>query len=198
VVSENLPGQLAVAKQIAAELPQASFCVSVANDQVAPIVESEAARCEVDVHLHGGDHRAAIVAADLVLVTSGTTTLDVAFYGRPMIVMYNASRVFYQLFGRWVIRTPYLSLPNILARKAIVPEFMPYYSSAEPIAVKALELLRSPEKLSEMTRSITAVAEPLRKPGASHRTAEILRDLIDRRRIATAGRPGAADAGIAG
>ena len=63
--------------------------------------------------------------ADLVLVASGTTTLEVAFHGRPMVVMYNASRLFYQLIGRWMIHTRHLSLPNILAGREIVPEFMP-------------------------------------------------------------------------
>ena len=123
-----------------------------------------------------------IKAADLVLVSSGTATLEVAFHQRPMIVMYNSSRMFYHLIGRWMIHTAHLSLPNILAGREIVPEFMPYYTSTAAIAERSIELLRSDHARQTMTKDLREVVEPLRGSNASRRTAALLLDMIDRSR----------------
>ena len=118
-----------------------------------------------------------IRAADLVLVASGTTTLEVAFAGKAMIVMYNASRLFYNLIGRRMIHTKYLSLPNILAGREVVPEFMPYYRSTAPIAERAIELLRDDTVRSRMEEDLRNVVEPLRAPGTARRVARMVLDM---------------------
>ncbi|UCE60373.1 MAG: lipid-A-disaccharide synthase [Phycisphaerales bacterium] len=180
VVQEVLRGQLEVAERIAAVFPKAAFGVSVANKQVAPVVDSVLATSHLRVRRFPQCRTELVRAADLVLVASGTASLEVAFNGRPMIVMYNASRVFYHLFGRWMIRTPHLSLPNILAGREIVPEFMPYFTSAIPIAERAIELLRRDDLRERMMDDLKAVTEPLRSTRASERTAEILLGLVER------------------
>lgn len=182
VVETMLPGQLAVAERIAEQIPGAVFGVSVANPQVASVVEELSAQCPAGAKPHPERHLELIQAADLVLVTSGTTTLEVAFHQRPMIVMYNTSRLFYNLVGRWLIKTPHLSLPNILARRRIVPEFMPYYKSIEPIAREAVRLLRSDAEREKMLQELSKIVEPLRPEGASRRTAALLLDMIERSR----------------
>jgi len=177
VVREVLSGQMRVAEAIAAELPNATFGVSVANRQVEREINNVAAASTVPVGLWPDNNAALIRAASLALVASGTATLDVALHGTPMIVMYNASRLFYQLVGRWMVRVPYLSLPNILAGREIVPEYMPYYRSTAPIAKHAIELLRSEEALRKMRADLAEMVEPLRRPRASERTAEMLIEL---------------------
>jgi lipid-A-disaccharide synthase len=182
VVRQVLPGQLEVAQSIASVMPRASFGVSVANPQVAPLIAQASNACGVEMRAYPQHHAELIRAADLVLAASGTTTLEVALHQRPMIVMYNASRVFYQAIGRWMIRTPYLSLPNILAGREVVPEFMPYYTSTRPIAERAIELLQSDEARQLMISELTEVVRPLRGGEASKRTAALLLDMIDRPR----------------
>ena len=179
VVEAILPGQLEVATRIAQAMPKAAFAVSVANAAVVPEIERQLVGCGLPISTHADNFAEVIHAADLVLVASGTSALDVAYHGRPMIVMYKASRLFYHAVARWMIRTPYLSLPNILAGREIVPEFMPYYVSTVPIAVRALELLQSPELRDEMTGRLEETVAPLRDPGASERAAAMLLDLID-------------------
>lgn len=184
VVAEVLPGQLDVATRVATTFPGATFGVSVAGRTVAPIIErlvKASGLSMKSIRLYP-EHRAELIrAADLVLVASGTMTLEVALHTRPMIVMYNASRAFYQLIGRWLIRTPHLSLPNILAGRPIVPEFMPYYRSTTPIADRAVELLRSEPARSAMAQELATVMEPLRRRRASERTAAMLLDLAGRK-----------------
>jgi lipid-A-disaccharide synthase len=183
VVQEVLRGQLEVAERIAAEFPHARFGVSVANDRVAGVIrEALAARSRLPIEPHPGQHSALIAAADLVLVASGTTTLEVAYHDKPMIVMYNASRLFYHLIGRWMIQTPHLCLPNILADREIVPEFMPYYKTTGPIAEKAIELLRSRSMQEQMKRDLAQVVASLKTENASRNVAQMLLEMATKRR----------------
>ncbi|UCF33879.1 MAG: lipid-A-disaccharide synthase [Phycisphaerales bacterium] len=183
VVQEVLRGQLEVAERIAAEFPHARFGVSVANDRVAGAIrEALAARSGLPIKSHPGQHSALIGAADLVLVASGTTTLEVAYHGKPMIVMYNASRLFYHLIGRWMIQTPHLCLPNILAGREIVPEFMPYYKTTGPIAEKAIQLLRSQSMQEQMKRDLAQVVASLKTENASRNAAQMLLEMATKKR----------------
>lgn len=178
VVEELLRGQLEVGDRIIEAFPNAKLIVSVANEQVKPLVDGSLSKLHPAVETFFGAPPSLIAAADLVLVASGTSALEVAFHHKPMVVMYNASRLFYQLVGRWMIRTQHLSLPNILAGREIVPEFMPYYTSTAPIAERAIELLSSAEARTRMIADLSAVVEPMRDTHASDRTAELLFDLI--------------------
>lgn len=180
VVEQILPGQLEVAQSILSAVPEARFGISVANAQVEPLITQNVRESGTSAIPYPGDHAELIRAADLVLVASGTSTLEVALHDRPMIVMYNASRLFHHLIARWKIRTPFLSLPNILAGREIVPEFMPYYTSTKPIAERAIELLRSSPARQAMVEELRRVVEPMRGENASERTAEILLDMIDK------------------
>lgn len=188
VVEAILPGQLEVARRIAERFPRAHFGVSVAGANVAPVIARIVRTADPPlsplskgggVELFPSDRASLIEAADLVLVASGTTALEVAFRQRPMIVMYQSSAFFYHLIGRFMIRTPYWSLPNILADEEIVPEFMPYYRSIEPIAAKAIELLENPQLRDEMITKLAGVVRPLRGPSAAKNAANMLLDIVD-------------------
>ena len=178
VVEAVLPGQLQVARRIASAVRGATFGVSVANREVTPSIARLVSRSGVPVEQYPGHHAELIQAADLVLVASGTTALEVAFHERAMIVMYNTSRFFYHAIGRWMIDSQYLSLPNILAGREIVPEFMPYYTSTAPIADRAIELLRSDEARTNMVGELAKTVAPLRGTYAARRTAGLLLDMI--------------------
>jgi lipid-A-disaccharide synthase len=177
VVQTMLPDQLKVAERIAGEFRGAFFGVSIAGANVAPLIGRLTAASPIRNRLFPRHRAELIEAADLVLVASGTTTLEVAFRGRPMVVMYQSSPLLYHLIGRWMIHTPYLSLPNILANREIVPEFMPYYRSTEPIAKRAIELLQSDEERRRMVNDLAVVIAPLRGRSASSTAAAMLLDL---------------------
>jgi lipid-A-disaccharide synthase len=95
-----------------------------------------------------------------------------------MIVMYNASRWMYRLLGRWLISTEYLSIPNILAGRRLIPEFMPYYRSIDPIVATAVEWLATPATLARIRRELNEVIKPIVKPGASENAAAQLAAIL--------------------
>ena len=164
VVTEVFPGQIEVARRIKRRFRKAHFLVSVANPQTAGIIDGLIAKAGMSFDLHTGRNVDLITAADLVLVASGTATLETAYYHKPMIVMYNSSRVGYQLIGRWLISTKFFSLVNILAGRELVPEFMPYYRSPTPIAEKAIEMLNNPTGLEKTANALRELIQPLVKP----------------------------------
>ncbi|KKM23716.1 hypothetical protein LCGC14_1612410, partial [marine sediment metagenome] len=116
--------------------------------------------------------------ADLSIIASGSATLQVAAAGCPMVIMYQSSRILWHLLGRWLLKTKYLSLVNILGDKELVPEFMPYFSSIEPIAESIEQLLENRDKLPKMSDELIKLAEPLAKKKACKEVAKMLVEML--------------------
>lgn len=163
VVAEVLPGQIEVCARIRDAFPEAAFLFAAASERAGRQISEGLRRqpSSLNARVELGANGDVITAADLVLVASGTASLEVAWHRRPMIVMYNASKWGYRLIARWLIRTPHLSLVNILAGRRVVPEFMPYYESAEPIAAEAIGLLRDPGRREAMIRDLGEIVAEL-------------------------------------
>ncbi len=183
VVEEVLPGQLEVAKSLKLRFKRARFIAVPANERMRVLIEkvvSEGPRgLSIEILPDSNDRAAAIRAADLALVASGTVTLEVAYHATPMIVMYNGNKWMYQLLGRWLIATKYLSIPNILAGRKVVPEFMPYYTSTTPIAAVAAEWLSTPATLARVREELREVVQPIVKGGAAKNAAAELGEMLD-------------------
>ncbi len=130
------------------------------------------------------DTASLLSAADLVLVASGTATLEVAYYRKPMIVLYDAGRplsTLYPWFGRWVVRTPHLALVNILADARIVPEFMPAVPDPARVARVAGQLLHDAGWRRQMASQLDSVVRPLESSRASMRVCEIIAETAAKR-----------------
>ena len=115
--------------------------------------------------------------SDLVLVSSGTATLETALLNTPMILVYRLSLLSYAL-GRLLIRVPYIGLVNLVAGKKIVPELIQYQASPEKIASLALEVLRDLKRRESMRRELRKIREKLGDPGSSARAAEVVAEMI--------------------
>jgi len=115
---------------------------------------------------------------DFTLVASGSATLQVAAVGCPMVIMYQSSRILWHLVGRWLIKTEYFSLPNILAGKELVPEFMPYFSSIEPIVRSIEQLLEDKDKLAQVSSELIKLVEPLAAKNANEEVSKIVIEML--------------------
>lgn len=120
--------------------------------------------------------------ADLALVASGSATLQVAAAGCPMVVMYQSSPLMWHLVGRWLIRTRFLSLVNILARKRLVPEFMPYFRDLNPIIRQAESFLCSVSKLTQTSSALVDLVRPLAERRACDAVADIVLNMLNQSR----------------
>jgi lipid-A-disaccharide synthase len=119
-----------------------------------------------------------VETCDFALAASGSVTLEVAAAGCPMVIMYQSSRILWQLAGRFLVKTKYLSLVNILAGRELVPEFMPYFTSIEPIVDTIGQLLEDKNKLARTSAELIKLVEPLAEKTASDETAKIVVDML--------------------
>jgi lipid-A-disaccharide synthase len=117
-------------------------------------------------------------SADFALVASGSATLEVAAAGCPMIVMYQTNRFLWHILGRWLVRTRFFSLANIIAGKELVTEFMPYFTSIDPIAARACSLLADAAALTRLSHDLVAIAAPLARRDASTEVAAIIQEML--------------------
>ncbi len=182
VVREVLPGQLDVAREVVRRFRSARILLAAANPGAAEVArEVIAGRPDAPPIQFETEHRSDVLrAADLVLVASGTATLEVAYHHTPMIVMYNArlARWAYPLLRGWMIQTEVFSLPNILAGRRIVPEFMPYYANTSEITMSALELLSSASLRDRMRGELADLMQPIVRTGACAAAAGQLAALL--------------------
>jgi lipid-A-disaccharide synthase len=117
-------------------------------------------------------------AVDFSIATSGSATLEVAAAGCPMVIMYQSSRILWHLLGRWIVKTRYLSLVNILAGRELVPEFMPYFNSIEPIIMSIEQFLEDKDKLVQLSSELTRLTEPLAEKKACREVANIAVEML--------------------
>jgi len=117
-------------------------------------------------------------AADFAIVASGSATLQVAAAGCPMVIMYQSSRVLWHLVGRWLLKTRYLSLVNILANKELVPEFMPYFSSIEPIVRVIQVLIANRDRLTHVSGELIELVRPLSEKKACEQVGQIVAEML--------------------
>lgn len=131
--------------------------------------------------LDGRAHEA-MIAADVVLLASGTAALEAMLAKRPMVVAYRIAPL-----THWIVRTFGLlktdrySLPNALAGEAIVPELMQRDCTPENIAATVLHWFRHPQAIQALTPRFRALHEMLRR-NASARAAEAVVELLDGRK----------------
>jgi lipid-A-disaccharide synthase len=113
-----------------------------------------------------------MAASDLLLVASGTTTLEAAIYGTPMIVTYKLNPISAYLVGPIVyLNTRDFSLVNIVAGRRVVPEYYQPYAKPGLIAREAVSLIRE-GKLASLREELGTIRRKLGSPGASRRAAE--------------------------
>ena len=115
---------------------------------------------------------------DFSVVASGSATLEVASAGCPMVVMYQTSRLLWQLIGRWLVRPRFFTLVNLLADRELVPEFLPYFTSIDPIVRKIDAYLQDPNGLGRISNEMIDVVEPLSKKKAGDEVARVVVDML--------------------
>jgi len=117
---------------------------------------------ELDIQLLVGHASDAINAADLVIVASGTATLETALYKKPMIVIYKMSSISWQILKR-MRYLPFVSLPNILLNKFIVPELLQSDATSDNISSKAIEILKNAPYRKNLLIQFTKIHHQLKQ-----------------------------------
>ncbi len=151
---------------------------------VAPMVTRElqelfAARCaalapRAAIRMLDGNARLALAAADVVLVASGTATLEAALCKRPMVVAYKLGAITAFLLRQLgLVKVRHFSQPNLLAGTELVPEFFQEAANPENLANALAAWLEQPDKVAQVQREFAVIHQTLRRGGAERAAQEI-------------------------
>lgn len=124
------------------------------------------------------DGFAALLAADLAWVASGTATLEALLLTTPSIVVYRVNRTTYEI-ARRVVKVPHIAMANLIAGRRLLPELI--QDDADPVALAALtrEWVASPETRAEIRSGLADARHSLGEPGAAGRAADLILERIE-------------------
>lgn len=117
----------------------------------------------------------ALAQAELALAASGTVTVEGAMLGTPMVTFYRVNALSWYL-QRWRVRTPFLTMVNLVAGRQIVPELIQDQMTADRIAAEALKLLDDVDAMQSMRAGLAEVAKKL---GSDRDPMEIAADWVE-------------------
>ncbi len=172
-----LPTMLEAARLIYEKYPDARFVLPLAatiDRQLAQPYVDRACLPLVTLREQTYD---AVSACDLALVASGTATLETAILGTPMVIVYQTN-FFTALLSRFLIESEYIGLPNVIAGRRVVPEFIRWHFRPQTVADAAIEILGDAQRRTAIVAGLSEVRERLGTPGASQRLAEHLHEML--------------------
>ncbi|QWC95764.1 lipid-A-disaccharide synthase [Polynucleobacter paneuropaeus] len=118
---------------------------------------------EIQIHLIDGQADLVLEAADVVLIASGTATLQAALWKKPMVISYKVPWLTGQIMKRQGY-LPYVGLPNILCGEFVVPELLQNEATPEALANALMTWLENPNKVTQLKSRFTEMHETLRRP----------------------------------
>ncbi|OGS91701.1 MAG: lipid-A-disaccharide synthase [Gallionellales bacterium GWA2_60_18] len=164
------------ARRMLQQIPDARFLVPLVSRETRGIFEQALYDCDAQqlpFTLLFGHAQDAMIAADGVLVASGTATLECALLKRPMVITYRMPA-----FSWWMIKRkryqPYFGLPNILCGRFVVPELIQEDATPENLAQALLNLVNDKEAVAELEQTFLSLHHTLRQNTAQKAAAAIL------------------------
>ena len=146
--------------------------------QVRDLVD--ALEVKLQVTIVRGRSREVMAASDVILLASGTATLEAMLLKKPMVVGYRLSDFSYALLSR-LVKVPHVALPNLLAKKALVPELLQADASPESLGAAVLERLENESERQRLVDAFTELHHTLRQ-GADEKAAQAVSELLEGKR----------------
>ncbi|OEG03177.1 lipid-A-disaccharide synthase [Aeromonas caviae] len=169
---------LEACKHLTVHNPDLGFIVPLVNQKRREqflAIKAEVAP-ELDMVLLDGQGREAMIAADVVMLASGTAALEAMLVKKPMVVGYKL-KPFSYLLAQWLVKTDYVSLPNLLADKMLVPELIQHECTPANLVEEVSKLLDHDN--SELITTFTRLHEKIRC-NADVQAAEAVAALLER------------------
>ncbi|SBS28659.1 Lipid-A-disaccharide synthase [Marinomonas spartinae] len=125
-------------KLVKQQQPKAIFLIPAINQERQEQIEALLREAHMEAIVIDGKSRVVMAASDAVLLASGTAALEAMLVKRPMVVAYNFSKLTYAIMSR-MLKVPYVSLPNLLANEALVPELIQDQATPENMSRRLLQ-----------------------------------------------------------
>jgi len=168
------PLMIGIVKQCKKEFSNYQFCIPLApnTDERKYSLYLDSLRQE-GVFIKRGESVRVLAASDMVVVASGTATLQAAFLEVPMVVVYKLSAITY-LLGKLIIKVQYISLVNLLSGILVVPELLQKRANPEEVTKELKKIIDDTPYRERMLRYYRMIKKPFTGKSASKRVAEII------------------------
>jgi len=174
-LQRHLPVMLGALEIIRKALPQTRARMVLPGEALAE--EARKLGIPTGVEIQIGKLPEALLRADLALASTGTVTMECAFFGVPAVTLYKTSWATYEL-GKRIVKVKSLTMPNLLADEEVFPEFIQNAATAENLSRAALELLRNEAHRRLIKSKLAQIVASLGGPGASQRAAKAIAQLL--------------------
>jgi lipid-A-disaccharide synthase len=174
-VKKIFPVMLKATAEIIARRPATRFEVAAASDALSREIHDSLAGSPLQQFgkVVNGDSSGTMQRGFAGMVASGTATLEAAYFRLPFVLVYKVSWPTY-FAARLLMRTPFLGMPNVLAGREIVPEFLQHEARPKAIGESVLRLMNDPAKRAQMISEFDAIVEKLGETGASAKAAKAI------------------------
>ena len=189
-IAKNFPLLLDAFRAVRSKHPEAAGIVAATTpaveERLRSIAESHGGWPDKLEMVHGRTD-AVVRWCSLALVVSGTVTLQIARQRRPMVIFYKSSPVMYTLLARWLLSTEFFTLPNLVAGREIVPEFVPHFEDHRKITDEALKLIDNPALAKLQVDHLDGVAGLFAGRNAAESAADAVERVLGLTHVATPG-----------
>jgi lipid-A-disaccharide synthase len=158
------------------KLPAAKAKMVLPNQSLKELADKLSA-LPANFEIQIGNLPQALAQADVAIASTGTVTVECAFFGVPTVTLYKTSWLTYQI-ARRIVTVKSLTMPNLLAGEEVFPEFVQGAATARNIAGAALELLQNEPRRTRIKAQLSIVVASLGGPGANERAARAIRRLF--------------------
>jgi lipid-A-disaccharide synthase len=176
-VKKLLPPMVGAARRLTEQFPNLQFILPVAPGLQRMEIETLLTDSKIAITLVDNSIYEVISTAHLVVVASGTATLETALLATPMVIIYKMSPISYMI-GKKLVKVPYIGMANILAGKKVVPELIQGEATADNITAEVAHLLKDDHYYQSVCEDLNSIKKELGKPGASKRAAQIAVNML--------------------
>jgi len=164
-------------------LANLEFLVPLANEKVKKSFIQQAQQSsyqDLPLHTFAGQSQTTMIAADVVVLASGTATLEAALLKRPMVVAYKLSPLTYWI-AKKLVKVKQVSQPNLLSGKALVPEFIQAQVTPEKLGQAVFDWLQNPNKAQAVIEEFSQIHQAL-KQDSDQLAAQAVLELLESRK----------------
>jgi lipid-A-disaccharide synthase len=159
--------------------PELLFYIPAANsDRYRELHHQLNDYVDFPIQLFNGNSHKVMAAADVLLLASGTVALEALLLKKPMVVAYKMAPLTFKILS-WLVKTPYVSLPNLLADKLLVPELLQNDATPEKLSAAVINYFENPEETQALCNTFADMHTVLKR-NASERAAIAISKLINR------------------
>ena len=176
-INRMLPIMLQAAELIHQEIPGVQFILPQADSVSDSLLQTSFQHSNIQVKAIKNQFHDTVQCCDAVMTVSGTATLEIALLKVPMLVAYKLSTITY-LLAKILVDTEFIGLPNIIAGKAVVKEFIQYEATARNLAEEILKMLRDKHYTQQIQQDLQAVKIKVGEGGGSENMAELVMEML--------------------